>query len=171
VAEASNEELLERYQSGDGKAYAQFYERNETLVFNYALSRLRNVQEAEEAFQETFFRVHRHIVRYDSRRNALAWVIGIARNTVFDAMRRRRSHEPLNEELAADQRSAVDVIEAKQTLARLLAALSEDERQLIQARVLDEAPYEELAAREGLTPENARQRVSRILRKLRSAKT
>ena len=81
----TNEELLARYQSLDSDAFDLFFERNHSLVFNYLLSRLKNRPEAEEAFQQTFLRIHRYIQSYDPAQNAVGWVFTIARNVSFDS--------------------------------------------------------------------------------------
>lgn len=76
----SNEELLRRYQNADPRAFDEFFRRTKTLVYGYLLARLKNRGDADDAFQETYFRIHRYIDTFDPSRNALAWVMTIARN-------------------------------------------------------------------------------------------
>jgi RNA polymerase sigma factor (sigma-70 family) len=58
---------------------------------------------------------------------------------------------------------------AQQQLESILSLLSPDDREIFTARFLHEDSYEEIAARKGIRPDNVRQRISRLVRKLRKA--
>lgn len=168
----SNEELLKRYQSADADAFNEFFERNRRLVFQYLFSRLRNTQEAEEAFQKTFLKIHRHVLKYDPTQPALGWVLTIARNVAFDLYPKRAAAKPLEE--VASSELAVEIggtLEARSVLTRLMEQLEPRERTLIERRFLNEDSFEDIAREEGWTAENARQRTSRLLKRLRNQLT
>lgn len=172
LSHLSNEELLTRYQAADVSAFDEFFERNRRLVFHYLYSRLGSVPEAEDAFQKTFFRIHRYILKYDPRQSALGWVMTIARNVAIDLYPKRPPVESLNETHTADSfGDPGDNLEARNTLAALMEQLEPRERRLIERRFLNDDSFEEIARDEGWTAQNARQRTSRLLRKLRSQLT
>jgi RNA polymerase sigma factor (sigma-70 family) len=114
---------------------------------------------------------------YDaSRGTPLGWLFGIAINElrqawrkgqVEDRARRRLALEPivLQDEGLARVEEMVDDGALVQALARLPAA----ERLAIEARVLDEQEYADVAGGLRCSESVARQRVSRGLRKLRAA--
>lgn len=53
---------------------------------------------AEDATQETFMRVHRHLAKADSR-EALAWIYRIATNYCLNEIRNRKRRPELHDEL------------------------------------------------------------------------
>jgi RNA polymerase sigma-70 factor (ECF subfamily) len=171
---SEDDALLARYRNAEFAAFDQFYRRNHELIFRFLVARLRNRADAEEAFQETFLRVHRAIMSYDPSQQALPWVFTIARNVALDALKRarRRPVEPgavevmETPELAA-RPTAESSLLAGDELMRLTAHLTEDERSLLRQRFVDDDDFETIAARVGTSEAGARQRVSRLVRKLR----
>ena len=65
--------------------------------------------------------------------------------------------------------TAVDVaLACRQELNIILRELSAADRALIEARLLDEDSYADIAARDGASQAQVRQRLSRLLRRLRT---
>jgi RNA polymerase sigma-70 factor (ECF subfamily) len=163
-----DDEYLARYQNGDFTGFDRFYQKNHALIFQFLLHRLHNRADAEEAFQETFLRIHRFITTYDKRQKALAWVFTIARNVAIDFHKHRQPHAPINDADAVAVPRVQDALEAREELTAMLAKLSEPERELLENRLLNDDGFEEIASQIGTTPTNVRQKFSRILRKLRA---
>lgn len=168
----TNEELLERYRHADFDAFNVFYKRHQRLIFNFLLARLGHRADAEEAFQETFVRLHRSILSYDSAQNALGWTFAIARNISVDLIRQKSRRGPTmaGEDIAIGDRNE-STLAARQELERLLAVLSFEERTLLVSRFFQEESFAEIADRQGVTEVSARQKVSRLLKKLKSGKS
>jgi RNA polymerase sigma-70 factor (ECF subfamily) len=167
----SNESLLERYQSGDFEGFDLFYRRNSKIIFAFLLTRLRFRADAEEAFQDTFLKIHKAIEMYDPSQSALGWVFTIAKNAALDIIRRRR-RQPVNfnmDELSENS-GTEESISAKEELAQLMEKISDAERMLLKARFLDEEPFENIADDLGISADNARQKLSRLLKKIKSPK-
>lgn len=167
----SNESLLERYQSGDFEGFDLFYRRNSQMIFAFLLTRLRFRVDAEEAFQDTFLKIHRAIVTYDPAQPALGWVFTIARNAALDIMRRRR-RQPVNFNMDefSENSGIEECVSAKEQLAQLVEKISDAERSLLKARFLDDEPFENIADDLGISAENTRQKLSRLLKKIRDPK-
>jgi RNA polymerase sigma factor (sigma-70 family) len=94
------------------------------------------------------------------------WRQAVRRAAVEDRARRALGLEPIvldDEALAAVERMA-----APGALEAALRALPPNEREAIEARVLEEAEYGEIAARLRCSEAVVRQRVSRGLRRLRA---
>ena len=168
----TNEQLLERYQNLDEKAFDEFFRRNSSLIFAFIASRLGVRSEAEEIVQETFFRIHKYILRYDPSQNAMSWTFTIAKNCLIDHVAKRKKQFAVTEQLrthASHNEEDPDFQENARTyLEKSLKNLSNAERQLIEQRFLAEKTYDEIAELEGITAAGVRQRLSRILRKLRN---
>ena len=170
----SNEKLLVRYQRAEADAFDLFYRRNKKLLFNFLKMKLGNQADAEEAFQETFIRIHKYILKYDPTQSAMNWVFTIARNSAIDVIAKNSRQNILRQKSTevfdVESRSTVNfAIEAKQTLEKIFATLSEDERDLIRARFMDDESYEEIAVRLDVKPTGVRQRVSRLIRKIKTS--
>ena len=165
----TNEALLERYQKSDQEAFHEFFERHHKLVFNYLLSRLRNRADAEEAFQKTFLRVHRYVLSYDPRQNALGWLMTVTRNVAIDTRRAVRKPETVNvdENPLLSPQDEESALEARSSLRDILTRLPTDERELLERRLLEDESYEQLSLEMGLSPESLRKRLSRLLKRLK----
>jgi RNA polymerase sigma-70 factor (ECF subfamily) len=166
----SNEELLARYRNAEFEAFDLFYKRHHALLLKFLTARLGNAADGEEAFQETFIRLHKSILSYDPEQNALAWVFTIARNAAVDHARRwrRRRSVPLGEgETLVAPTSEASLI-ARDELRELVARLSRDDRELLESRFLGDESFDEIAGRRGLSTANARQRFSRLLKRLKA---
>jgi RNA polymerase sigma factor (sigma-70 family) len=87
------------------------------------------------------------------------------RRTRLEASARKRLEVDAIE-LCAASVAALEELEAEDPM-RLLAELPPDQREAVQARVLEDLDYRELAARLRVSPVVARKRVSRSLRTLR----
>jgi len=78
--------LVERYlRKQDENAARMLYERYSQRLFGFLLRYLGDYNLAEDALQETFFRVLRSLSHYDKRRPFASWVYKIALNVARDA--------------------------------------------------------------------------------------
>ena len=100
--------------------------------------------------------------------DALNWVFAIARNTAIDRVRKiLRQRLNSNVDLNAIPDSEVQFAQLRQELILALNTLSVAERELIEKKFIAGDSYEDLAAAMALTSANLRQKVSRIIRKIR----
>jgi RNA polymerase sigma-70 factor (ECF subfamily) len=169
IRKESDEELLIRYQNAESEAFREFFRRYRNIIYNFLLFKLKNSQDADDAVQEVFFRIHRFILSYDPGQKAMPWVFGVARHVAYDILKRkkRRAEQALDDTEVAGATNAALAFEARESLLYLLRDLSEDERGLITARFLDNETSEELAQKQGLDPATLRKRVSRLLLKIK----
>ncbi len=165
----SNEELLKRYQHADLAAFYEFFKRNRGLIFHFLLSRLGNQAEAEEALQKTFLRIHRFILRYDSAQSALGWVITIAKHVAYDLRAQHIPFQPLEDiDPASHSCENEAALEARSALSSILQSLEVHDRRLLEKRLFLDESFEDIAKEEGWTVDNTRQKVSRLIRRLKS---
>jgi RNA polymerase sigma-70 factor, ECF subfamily len=89
----TDEELLLRYcQSHDIEAFRVLMHRYDRAVYKYLLHHLRSSALAEEAFQETFLRVHEKCRAFDPSRRVRPWLFSIATHLAVDALRKEKRH-------------------------------------------------------------------------------
>jgi RNA polymerase sigma-70 factor (TIGR02943 family) len=71
----------------------QWVDRYGDYLYRFALLRLRNTSEAEEAVQETFLAAIIRLDQFAGSGSQRAWLLGILRRKVLDAMRQRARHK------------------------------------------------------------------------------
>ena len=160
----------------DPRAFAAFYERYERSMLAFFIGRTADPEIAADLTAEVFAAALDGCSRYRAgEAPASAWLFGIAqhkldksrrRGVVEDRARRRLSMVPItldDEDLARIDRLS----DSHGEVLRHLAALPTPQRDAVRARVLDEQPYEEIAARLRCSPAVVRKRVSRGLEVLR----
>ena len=161
----------------DPDAFTAFYRRFERPLLGFFMRATGRPDVAADLTAETFARALESVDGYDpARGRADQWLFGIARNVLGTSYRRGRVDAAARERLGLPRLILDD--HAIESIARLsagrdevtlaLAELPRDQQDAIEARVLEEREYAEIA--EGLQCSEAvvRQRVSRGLRALRT---
>jgi RNA polymerase sigma factor (sigma-70 family) len=171
----SDEDLLRAAQGGDGEAFAVFYRRHVTAVTAFHRRRVASAELAFDLTAETFAALVTALEAFEpARGSARGWLFTIAINELRQALRRRQVEDRARRQLALapivlDDRALehVDARSSPGALERALGALPEAEREAIEARVLEDLGYAEIAERLRCSEAVVRQRVSRGLRRLR----
>jgi RNA polymerase sigma-70 factor (ECF subfamily) len=155
-------------------AFGRFYERHVGVVTAYVARRVARPDLTFDVVAETFARALERRGQYDPTRGpAAAWLLGIARNLIYDAARRRRVDAAARRRLGmapvALDDAQLEAIEARGSvdLRGALAALPADQREAVLRRVLAEEPYPTIAADVGCSEQVVRRRVARGLARLR----
>jgi RNA polymerase sigma factor (sigma-70 family) len=173
-AAPTDEELLS---DGSAEGFALLYGRRYSLVRGYLRRRIGPQSELVfDLVAETFARALERRDQFDPRRgSAVGWLLGIARNLLLDAMHEGRVAEASRRRLGMERivvdSEQLELIERESAseLESALSALPVRQREAIERRVLDEEPYEAIAARIGCSEQVVRKRVSRGLAALRRA--
>lgn len=134
--------------------------------------------DAEDAAQLSLLRAWRSIAHLDTPQpgRVCAWLDAIARNVAIDLARQRarRPEAALDEDAAGDQPSVESAVEIRVFLDGALAAvhaLPGTLREPLLLSVVEGLPTEEVAARLGIEPAAARQRISRARKALQACRT
>lgn len=175
----SDEELLTAAaRRGDAEAFAVFYRRHAGAVTAFLRRRVPTPELAFDLTAETFASLVGALDRYDPERgSARGWLFAIAANEWRQALRRSQVEDRARRALALEPIVLDDAglarVEAlgsdDAALEAALSALPRREREAVEARVVDEGEYAEIAERLACSEAVVRQRVSRGLRRLRKA--
>ena len=148
----SNAALAEKFMQNDPTAFAKLFDRYHSLVFNCCLRILRHQQDAEDATQETFSRLARHIDRWDSRKPIEPWLIAIAGNRCRTHLSRRRAvqslsntNEPSSQQ--AIEHQAAETLREEVTLA--VSQLPKNQRIAFQLFHEQSLSYDQIASQLG----------------------
>jgi RNA polymerase sigma-70 factor (ECF subfamily) len=166
----TDEDLLA---SGEPEHFGCFNQRHVREVLGYMMRRTGDPEAAADLTAETFAAAI--VARRRFRPGvapAGAWLLTIAHRKLVDYQRRGFAEERARRRLAMERRP---LAEEDTALIRALGEevlacwqeLPADQRTAIQARVLDERPYPEIASELGTSETAVRMRVSRGLASLR----
>jgi RNA polymerase sigma-70 factor (ECF subfamily) len=173
----SDSELLTASAAEPG-VFTELYRRHAEDLLRYFSRRTLDPEAAAELTAETFAQAFASRTTYrDTGANGVAWIYGVARHQLgrffrsgrVDRAARRRLGMPERELPPADFERIEDLVDfapIRGAIAEALETLREDHRLALRLRVIEQRSYPEVARELSCTEENARQRVSRGLRRL-----
>jgi RNA polymerase sigma factor (sigma-70 family) len=142
VSEDDLDDLVDKFKAGEENALAQIYQRCSAMIFTVALRSLGDVAEAEDVTQKVFVAAWTSRHNYQPERASLpAWLLGITRNKVIDALQARTKQRRIQDELAG---SVLPDVEPMDVASRLIVADEIARLDEVPQRVLRMAFYEDL---------------------------
>ena len=162
------ESYLVRMANGDMSALSGLYERTHAAIYGYALSLLKNVQDAEDVMQDTLVKAFHSAGQYRSAGKPMAYLMTIARNEALMRIRSRgrtvaMSPEDWQEQFAdRPDMSQEDML----TLKALLDTLSDEEREIVTLHALTGLKHREIASLLGLALPTVLSKYNRAIKKL-----
>ncbi len=159
----------------DPEAFGVFYSRHVDFMIAFLAQSTGDMETALDLTAEVFAAALVASRRYrPGEAPARGWLIGIARNKRADAHHRHGRERSARQRLGMPHREFSDAeiervelsADASDGYAASLADLPPAQREAIEARVIEERDYAEIAADAGTTQATVRQRVSRGLTRL-----
>lgn len=152
-------ELMRRVRDGDFAAFEQLVEIHQRSVIGTVAKMLGNPAEAEDIAQQVFIRVWKSASRYEPQARFTTWLFTIARNLVFNEVRRRQrkptvsvqereetTHRVVEDTQAVSPGDELLRAEMEAAIDRAIEALPEKQRLAVVLRRYEEMPYEEIGA-------------------------
>lgn len=168
--EEADDELAVRAKL-DPQAFSLLYRRFAARVYRYAYGRVANATEAEEITSEVFLGALQALEGYRPRGSFAAWLFTIARRRCIDHLR-RPTDLPLGDETAEDSdcspASQAIERESMERLERVLASLSDEERELLRLRYAAELTHRQIGQLLGRSEAAIKMAMLRLLRKTRA---
>ncbi len=148
-------ELVRAYLSGKEAAFVKLYNKYERPLFSFILRFFKNIQIAEDVFQQTWIKVINGLPDYEERGSFSSWLFGIANNCSIDYIRKRkrskidesRDAEDLSMYADPDGDSEREFIEDEERdfLMRAVDRLPEDQKRVVLMRIIGDLPFKEIA--------------------------
>jgi RNA polymerase sigma-70 factor (ECF subfamily) len=151
-------ELISKLQNGDLDSFSPIYSRFYKPVLKYVLNQIKSTHVAEELAQDIFFKIYQFRGSYNPNFEPSTWIWTIARNTVYDYLRRSRasmgvidnsqnSSDALELEIASTETAESIMIEEleKRKLIELMATLSSKQKEAIFLRLVKKFSYREIS--------------------------
>jgi RNA polymerase sigma-70 factor, ECF subfamily len=147
--------VIERAQSGETAAFDQLIILFQRKVVSTAWRVLGNQDDALDAAQEVFIKLHRYLHTFRVDQDFSAWLYRLIVNACHDTRKRRPRHVSLEEERerggleslrsSDDVEASAMVAEDESIIAAALETLSQKERAALVLRDLEGLPTEEVA--------------------------
>lgn len=155
----TDEQLVVAYADGNNQAFDTLLARHQKRVFAYIFNIVKNREQADDLFQETFVKAITTIKqgRYTENGKFSAWLTRIAHNLIIDFYRseksagvvstdetdssllnRREYSEDTIEDLIIDQQISSDV-------RRIMESLPESQREVLEMRFYRNMSFKEIA--------------------------
>jgi len=173
--------LVKRVQARDELAFREIVERYQAKVFSIIYGILRNHNDAEDIAQQVFAKIYFSIQNFDFRSSLLTWIYKITVNECYDYLRKKRVRKLVyesdfseedsllmeNSGAVAESAPAVDETLARRDLAlKLLAKISEEDRNLILMKEVEGHSVEELSQMTGMNENTIKVKLFRARQKL-----
>ncbi len=164
-----DQELIERWRTGDERAATSIVERHASALARFALS-LGVREELDELVQDTFVRAFAALDSFRADSSLRTWLFTIERRLVLDRRRATRRQPELVEVMPEDAATgfhALDGMVASETeerVRRALDTLSPMQRDVFTLRVQEGRAYKDIAQILGTTEGAARVHYHNALR-------
>lgn len=155
------EQLIRSAQQGDNDAFEQLLLLHQKKVYNLCLRMSANPDDALDLSQEAFIKAWRSIGQYQFEASFSTWLFRLTSNVCIDHLRRkkRRQETSLTESFddsdEAEEFTLPDAAplpeeqaitnETKIELAQAMEQLGPEHREILQLRVVEDLPYEQIA--------------------------
>lgn len=171
--------LIEQYRTGDIEAISTLVEKYRRPLFGFILNMTEGQGDADEVFQETWFRAIRKLNHY-RQDNFMGWLVRIARNLIIDRHRRRRPNVSLDEEAPNAAGPLHEITDPAPgpgaravsgddmtAIARAVETLPEEQKEVFVMRMQGEMSFKDIAVAQGVSINTALARMQYALAKLR----
>ena len=143
--------LIDRARNGDLTAFEEIVRLHERQVLGTAFALLGHLEDAQDAAQEVFLKLYRHLARLEDIREVRAWLYRVTANVCHDLRRSRRRWptEALSGQEPAGSANNPEQVwqseERKQVVGRALRKLPEKERAAVVLRDVEGLSTREVA--------------------------
>lgn len=177
----TDEQLVAIYAAGNNAAFDLLLNRHKNKLYNYILSIVKDEDQADDIFQDTFVKAITTIRqgRYSDQGKFGAWISRIARNLVIDTFRqdkaeasvstddtnydilnRRELSEGTVEDLLID-------LQIEDDIRKLVEELPEEQRKVLKMRYYKDLSFKEIANLTGVSINTALGRMRYAILNLR----
>ncbi len=171
--EAPDQDLIKAITGGDRRAMHMLYTRHNVKIYRFILLLTKNASLAEDLVSEVFLDVWRDARTFKGKSQVSTWLLAIARNKAFSALRRRRD-EQLDDQMAAAVEDPADnpelLVQHKDrsvVFQKCLSQLSAAQREVIDLVYYHEKSVEEVACIVGCPPSTVKTRMFYARQRLR----
>lgn len=160
-----DDSLIAEFANGNNLAFDVLLERHQKRVYNYILHLVKDVDVADDVFQETYIKIITTIKqgKYYADGKFASWQLRIAHNVVIDHFRQEKSestistdetdYDLLNRRELSDGTIEDELIDTaiRNDVRHLIKALPREQRQVLVMRYYSNMSFKEIADRTGVS--------------------
>lgn len=168
--------LISRARGGDREAFGELVEQYRDNVYRLAYRMCGNAYDADEAAQEAFVAAWRALPNFRGDAKFSTWLYRLTSNAAIDVMRREKRHQTVGDgemvDLADDADSPQETVERteqQEAVQKALSTLSEEYREVLLLRYMEELDYAEIAEVLQLPSGTVKSRINRAKAALKTA--
>lgn len=176
--------LVRSHLAGDSRGFEQLYRRHRERIFAVLVRMLRNREDALDATQDVFIKIHRGLDSFDPSGRFLTWAFRIATNHAIDRLRRKKVRKETglaeetvagdsdlrtgrNTQVSAD--SEIEQAEVSRAITKAVDELGEAHRMVFTLHCYEGFSYGEIAAILGIPIGTVMSRLYHARRKVKEA--
>lgn len=168
----NEQELLEQIARGDESAFTQLVDAYWRKIYGHALAYSKSVPLAEELTQDTFIAIWVNRGKLSSIENFPGYLYTILRNKLINAVRRKLSTTPVENEPLEETRWRPDIqMEYRQTYDILLKGIEElppARKKVFMMSRMEGKSYEQIGEELQISRNTVKEHIARALNFLRS---
>lgn len=144
--------------------FERIYRDHYRRIYSFLYKLCRNTETAEDLTQETFYQAYISLGRYNGKCELFTWLAAIAKNTFFKYLRTTKNESltidlyvtdleaPLSDEPGYRLQREVEIADVRRAINTMPPKYSE----VLVLRIYGELPYEEIAAKLGISVNSAK---------------
>jgi RNA polymerase sigma-70 factor, ECF subfamily len=168
-------ELVQRLKAGDEKAFEELVGTYRERLYRVAWRILRDDESAEDATQEAFIKVYRHIARFQERSSLYTWMYRITMNIALNKLKRDRFRKmvPLGDMIREDKSPRSDPArmtmgsEVVERVREAVETLPDKQRAVFTLKFYEGLSHKEIADVVGCSEGTSKANYFHAVRKLR----
>ena len=162
------EGYLNRIADTDMASLKLLYEETSAGVYSFALSMMKNREDAEDILQEAFLTIHKSAHLYKPMGRPMEWIMTVTRNLCISRLRTRSKSTDLQSADEPADYSSIATSEDRIVLAEGLKALSDEEQRIVILHAVSGLKHREIAAVLGVPVSTVTSKYRRALKKLKT---
>jgi RNA polymerase sigma-70 factor (ECF subfamily) len=159
-SDAEDIKQVERFLSGDVRAFEFLFDKYREKVYRIAYRFVRDKEDALEVAQDVFLRVYTSLAKFKTDSKFFTWLYRVAVNRAIDFTRQRKSRPVIDMDpeildaqvgassgkgLGVDPASLAEEKDLEEHLARAVRKLSEKHRAVFLLHAMENLSYKEIA--------------------------
>lgn len=171
-----DEKLIEKALDGSQSSWIKLVKRYEGLIYNYCLRMTFNQSDSMDLMQEIYLAVYRNLPAYRGDGKFKSWMMRIAANKTTDFLR-ARGRNPLHQaddiyetdiQSYKSPDSEYEVFAKNQHILKLLKALTDEQRLVVELKFFQHLTFEEISQQSGVALSTIKTRLYTALQQLKS---
>ena len=152
--------LVKRAKQGDMHAFEELIIQHEKIVYNVALRMMNHSEDAKDISQEVFLKLWRTLAQYQFDAAFSTWLYRLTQNVCIDFLRKQKRQQHVSLTFSDDKDEGKELSvpdpeplpeervifnEKQEAIRAAMNALPVDFREILELRVVQQLPYEQIA--------------------------